>query len=446
MAGLNHNAQRTHGFENLTVEGSIPAELRGTLYRVGPGLVERFARSVHPFLADGLITAVKIADQPVGASDLVRSEKFLEEDRAGHALYDYNAPFHRRLYNGVTRTVKNTGNTHVLSWQNRVFALMEQGQPVEFDAKDLSTIGSTDLDILNGSFSAHPHRVEARKTTYNFGINGRHVEVYALPDSGQIRLLCRFRPPWASLIHDFIVTDRHLLFFIDPGKLVVWRALLGMRDFTKYFQWDEEESSTIVVIPIDNPDQVTRIEVDPFRVWHFANAYEVGDEILVDAFRHRNIDVLNSPTELTNDIPQPELYRFRIKPGSKQFADEKLGSVPSEFPSVNPQVVGAEHHHIWMQTYADAEGTEGFARFDIGTGRYSRYFAPEGHLTSEPMFVPDGTDEATGWVLQLTKDAERNQSYLAIHDAQTVGAEPQARLWFNQAIPATFHGIFVPNQ
>ena len=451
MTGLNHNIRRTHGFENLTVEGELPDGLRGTLYRVGPGLVDKFGRKVHPFLADGLITAVDIGARPRGACELVKSEKYLQEERLGRDLYSPNAPALRRIYNGLTGQVKNTGNTNVLSWQGRLFALMEQGQPVEFDAAGLATLGSRDLGVIRGSFSAHPHRVERLKTTFNFGIHRRDIVVYALPDRGAISVLCRFRAPWASLIHDFCVTDRHVLFFIDPGKLVVWRAILGGKDFSRYFHWDETAASTIVVIPLNAPEDQIWIEVDPFRVWHFANAFERGGEIIVDAFRHENIDIMKSPTQAPEpgQIADPELYRFRIDPAAGSFRGEQLAQGASEFPVVNPHFTGAEHRYIWMQIYKDGGGNEGFGRYDLKTGERLRYEAPEGHFTSEAMFVPrdgdgsGGGDEAAGWILQLTRDDAAERSYLGIFDAARIGEPPLAKLWFDQAIPATFHGSFV---
>ena len=49
---------REHGFEPLVIEGKLPAGLRGTLYRNGPG---QFGiggtRYTHPFEADGAVTA-----------------------------------------------------------------------------------------------------------------------------------------------------------------------------------------------------------------------------------------------------------------------------------------------------------------------------------------------------------------------------------------------------
>ncbi|MCK5727420.1 MAG: carotenoid oxygenase family protein, partial [Thiotrichaceae bacterium] len=389
MNTLNHNLKQTHRFKTLRVEGQIPDSLRGTLYRTGPGLVERFGKNNHPFLADGAITAIRIEEQAKGACNIIKTNKFMEEEKAQQSLYDMNAPFHRRLYNGLTHTVKNTGNTNILAWNNKLFALMEQGKPVEFNRTDLETIGTNNLGIIQGSFSAHPHRVDSLKTTFNFGINGRDIEVFALHDNGKINIISRFKAPWAGIIHDFMVTEKHIIFFIDPAKLVIWRAMLGLKDFTKYFHWDEKESTQIVVIPLNDPEKHTILEVDSCRVWHFANAYEEGNTIVVDAFKHKNIDVLIKPTELDSDIPAPELCRFILSMKDKTVTEENMPISIAEFPIVNPSYMGKKHRYIWTQTYSDKSGNEGFSRYDTKAQEQKRWFAPNNHLVSEAIFVPE---------------------------------------------------------
>ena len=61
---------REHGFEPLELEGTLPAELRGTLYRNGPGQFGQFGtRYSHPFEGDGAITAIRIENgRALGAS------------------------------------------------------------------------------------------------------------------------------------------------------------------------------------------------------------------------------------------------------------------------------------------------------------------------------------------------------------------------------------------
>lgn len=443
MSTLNHNLKQTHNFKPLRVEGEIPQKLRGTLYRTGPGLIERFGNKVHPFLADGAITAVQLKGKPEGACNIVKTDKFMKEEAMQKPLYDVNASSLQRLYNGLTRSIKNTGNTNILAWNEKLFALMEQGKPVEFNPDSLETIGTNNLGVIQGSFSAHPHRIDSLKTTFNFGIKGKTIEVFALHDNGHITVISRFSAPWAGIIHDFVATEKHIIFFIDPAKLVAWRAVLGLKDFSKYFYWDEKESTQVVIIPINNPARQITLEIDPFRVWHFANAYDEGNTIVVDAFKHKNIDVLTKPTELDSDIPAPELCRFVLSLADKKVTEEKMPISIAEFPIVNPKYMGKKHRYIWTQTYSDSIGNEGFSRFDMKTQKQERWFAPNNHLVSEAIFVPNTNKEHDGWILQLIQDCDIQQSYLAIFDAIDIGNDPIAKVWFDHPIPATFHGTFV---
>jgi all-trans-8'-apo-beta-carotenal 15,15'-oxygenase len=153
---------RQHGFEPLTVEGTLPPELRGTLYRNGPGQFGQFGtRYSHPFEADGAVTAVRLGEgRALGASRITPSAGLVEERAAGRMLYGLSPPWHRRIRNSLRGRSKNTANTSVMLWQGRLFALMEAARPTELDPEDLAMIGETDLEgTIVSWLSAHPHRV-----------------------------------------------------------------------------------------------------------------------------------------------------------------------------------------------------------------------------------------------------------------------------------------------
>lgn len=71
------------------IAGALPAELRGTLYRNGPGLFSRGGRSKANALdGDGLVQRLAIADGKASYSRrFVRTEKFNAEAEAGRFLY-----------------------------------------------------------------------------------------------------------------------------------------------------------------------------------------------------------------------------------------------------------------------------------------------------------------------------------------------------------------------
>src|SRR5690606_27932451 len=142
-----------------------------------------------------------------------------------------------------------------------------------------------DFGVVRGAFSAHPHRVASIGTTFNFGLRyGKEmlIDLYALPDAGAARWLGTVRAPWMSMVHDFIATERHLVLFIGPVRLVLWRALLGLSDFSKLFRYEPELGARLIVVPLDDIEHPRTFELEPFWVWHFANAFDVDGGISVD--------------------------------------------------------------------------------------------------------------------------------------------------------------------
>ena len=80
-------------------------------------------------------------------------------------------------------------------------------------------------------FSAHPHRVASRRAIYNFGLEyGRKTKLhtYELPDVGPARHLGAIELPGAPMLHDFIATDTHLVFFVSPVRVDIPRMMLQL--------------------------------------------------------------------------------------------------------------------------------------------------------------------------------------------------------------------------
>lgn len=446
---LDHSIRRAHGFEPLRIEGRIPEALRGTLYRTGPGLLERFGKKVgHPFDADGAVTAIRMNAQGAqGATRVVESVEYREEEEAGRFLYGTSASWARQMRNVWTQHKKATGNTNLLAWRGRLFALMENARPEELDAATLDSLGTTDLGVVRDSFSAHPHRVHALKTTFNFGMREKFIDLYALPDEGAARCIGSFEAPWVSMVHDFIATERHLLFVIGPAKLILWRAMLGIGDLSQYFKWDPSLGTMVVVVPLEDTKRITRIHVDPFWVWHFVNAFEDGAKIQLDLCRHETFGAFAAPSSAGPEHSHPEYWRYVVDASRGTFIGAPVWKEPSEFPSVDPTKTGARQRYTFLQTFPDAERHPGVARFDFVTGQVDAYAAPRGHLGVEPVFVPKperDRAEGAGWILQLFQDPNAQRSYLAILDALHLSDGPSAKVWLPEAVPMTFHGIFVP--
>src|SRR5687767_7407734 len=111
---------REHGHEPLDVEGTIPAELRGTIVRNGASMFGAQGRRYdHWFDGDGGLSAVRFADgRATGAARLVQSAGLVEERRAGRLLYGGFGTVQPGLLNRLRGKLKNTGNTSVMHWNH----------------------------------------------------------------------------------------------------------------------------------------------------------------------------------------------------------------------------------------------------------------------------------------------------------------------------------------
>ena len=75
--------------ETPLIEGEIPRDLHGSLYRNGPGLFERGdLRKPHLLDGDGLVQRLSFADGKVRYQNaFVRTAKFVEEEKADAFRY-----------------------------------------------------------------------------------------------------------------------------------------------------------------------------------------------------------------------------------------------------------------------------------------------------------------------------------------------------------------------
>ncbi len=453
---LQQSVSRFHGWEPLRVEGELPAELRGTLLRVGPGLLERFGRRLaHSFEADGALVGLRLhgTSMAEGAVRVVESPGYLAEQAAGRPLFGSAAPWWRRFLNGLKQRGKATGNTSVMHWQGRTYALMEGSRPVEVDARTLKTGEVVDLGgTLGATFSAHPHRVDSLRTTFNFGLDygpKPTVTLYALPDEGAVRRLGQVPLPYNAMVHDFAVTERHAVFIVCPAKLSLARALLAPRDLTTLFRWDPDDSAELVIVPLASPEQFKRVSLDARFVFHLANAQERSGELRVDLVQYPNFDVLTalSAKDGLQRIAPSRLQRVTVDlRAGTLLADEVLSATPCDFPVLPAQQVGQAYSTLWLMT-----GTEGFdgglCRLDVETGAEDRWDPGDGFAPSEPLFVPrpGASRDDEGWLISLVFDGHARESFFAVLDADRPSAGPIARLWMGQPLPLTFHGTFIPS-
>ena len=462
-----------HGFTPLRVDGEIPRALDGTLYRNGPGLFgigEHAYR--HWFDGDGLVTALRVRNGSAeGAARLVQTAGLREERARGRAYFgSYGTKAPGRFFNpwralrSVREGGKNPANTSMLAWRERLFALCEVGLPVEIDPETLMTIGDTDLDgAVSRAFSAHPHRIAKSGAIYNVGTRiGRpnELEITVLRPDGTAARVTSVRLDHPTMVHDFALTERHLVVFVAPLEIALFRVLFGGAAFADAHQWRPERGTEVIVVPLDAPSSPVRFRTDAFWAWHVANAFErgsgAGSELVIDVVRY---DSYPATARWLEGIPRGApigeadgyLERVVLDPRRRTLRHERRRDRTGEFPRVAPSVDAARYRALYQLEHSSADaGRRGppdtIVRVDVEAGTLDEHrFAPH-EWPSEAVFVPrpGSTGETDGWLVSLVYDADADTSAWWIFDAAHVSDGPLGRAWLEHHVPLGFHGAWRP--
>lgn len=452
------------------VEGTVPTDLVGTLYRNGPGLLERGGVPLaHPFDGDGMICAFRFENGRVHFRNrYVRTAGFLEEEKANRLLY--RGVFGTQkpggwLANFLDTRVKNIANTHVIYWGGKLLALWEASLPHRLDPVTLETIGLDNLDGLlkeSDAFAAHPRFDPQMQRLVNFGVKpglSTRITLYEFDASGQCVSQPVFQIPGFAFIHDFALTPNYAIVFQNPVQLNPLPYLLGLRGAAQCIQFNAQEPTRVWLLPRrgGTPQMLT---MPACFVFHHANAYEAGDEIHVESIAYSHFPNLEPGTDFREvnfaALPSSLLWRIQLNPKTKAVDWQVVSDRPCEFPVVHPAKVGQPYRYTYLAAGHDPKTNaplQALWRCDRQTGEEQFWSAAPRGFASEPIFVPRGLQkgdflwqgaqgEEDGWLLQVVYDASCHKSQLLIFDAAAIGAGPVARLRLKHHIPYGLHGSF----
>lgn len=435
----------------LAVSGRLPAALHGALLRNGPN--PQFP-SDHPgahwFTGDGMLHAVRLADGRAAYSNRwVRTPKFLAEREAGRALYGGyagrldEAPAARDFRGGVA-------NTHIVFHAGRLLALEEQHLPVEIEPATLQTRGFCDWGgALTGPFTAHPKLDPETGEMIFFGYHANAPRgaglLWGVVDrTGRLARLERFAAPYASMVHDFIVTARHVVFPIMPLTASLARQERGQSPYL----WEPGCGTQVGVMRRDAGCASLRwVRGETGFVFHVMNASEVGDRLIADLVEHAS-PALFPRADGRPDAADPcgRLTRWTLPLDgtTDRLRSERLDDLACEFPRIDDRRAGLSSRHGWMSASRGAKTLDAVAHRDAATGRIELWTCPDGDAVSEPVFVPRGGDEGDGWLLAIAWRGREAASDLVVLEACDVARGPVACVRLPQRVPFGFHGSWVP--
>lgn len=445
------------------ISGSLPPQLRGTLYRNGPACLERGGQKVgHWFDGDGAVLAVHFTSEGAKAVyRYVQTEGYQAEVKANQYLFpNYGMTVPGPFWNNWGKDVKNSANTSVLALEDKVLALWEGGLPHALDPNTLETFGTDQLENLSSGspFSAHPKVDPETGEIYNFGaIPGSEVtlQVYKSQPNGKVVQTASIELDGLSVIHDFVLAGRYLVFFVPPVRVQLLPVLFGFKSFSDAMQWKPELGTEIIVLDRATLSVVSRTKTDAWYQWHFANGYETEDGTVVTEFaRYADFTTNQYLKEIPTGNPSvsvnANLWQLKLDPKTGNILDSQpLVERHCEFPVVDASRVGKSHQDTYFAIMREGVDSQkelfgAIARYHHPTSTLTIADAGENRYPSEPIFAPNPESNQSGWLLTVVYDGNEHQSEVWIYQSDQLEQEPICRLRLPQVIPHSFHGNWKP--
>ncbi len=471
------------------ITGALPTELVGTLYRNGAGRWSIGSERIESiFDTDGMVSAFVLDGHGIRFRNrFVRTKHYQRSLAAGLPTgrgMAYQRPGGVRA--NAFRLPTNTANTNVMINADRLLALWEGGRPHELDLDTLETIGMCDLGgALKGpvaAYSAHYTYDPVSGTKVNFGFDpyfprldmrgvlhgpgrGRRLRelaselvprprlrLYETDARGVTRYQRAVPLPGLGLVHDMALTQHYAVFVVSPLRINPL-ALTGYASFWDSMRFDADQPAYFVLAPRDG-GPVRTVATEPFFHWHFTNAYDDGDDVVVELPRfapHSFAGMKNYTAHIRSDGAQlaaagPDpvvLTRFRISAAGR-VRSEPLADFGCEFPQIDQRRSTLRQRYSYVVLQDPTRfGGQGIARIDHQTGA-DQIHCPDGNMLVEPVFVPrpGSSSEDDGWVLTVGYQESTHRSRLMIFDAARLADGPIAEAWLPFHVPMSYHGTF----
>jgi carotenoid cleavage dioxygenase-like enzyme len=450
--------------DDLTaVAGEIPRDLDGIYLRNTENPLHPAFKTYHPFDGDGMLHVVGFRDgKAFYRNRFVRTEGFAAENDASGPLWPGLAEpvqYAKRDEGWGARTLmKDASSTDVIVHRGIALTSFYQcGDLYRIDPYSANTLGK---ESWHGRFpsdwgvSAHP-KVDPRTGEllfFNYSKQDPYMRYGVVDASNELAHYVDIPLPGPRLPHDMAFTENYAILndfplFWDP------RLLEHNVHLPRFYP---ELPSRFAVIPRrgDTAD-IRWFEADPTFVLHFVNAYEDGDEIVLDGFFEHDpqpLDTGGTKWEkifrfLALDRLQSRLHRWRLNLVTGAAKEESLSETITEFGTMNPDYLTATYRYSYAASGKPGWFLfDGLVKHDLLTGNQERYSFGDGVYGSETQMAPrvGSAGEDDGYLVTLTTDMNADASYCLVFDAARVADGPVCKLQLPERISSGTHSTWVP--
>ena len=438
---------------DMEIRGSIPKDLAGHFLRVGPNPVHIFSeQAYHTFDGDGMIHSIEFRDGSAQYRNrFVQTEGFKHEQQRGDWVYkgmnSMMDPTPSRIPEGAPAD-KNLANTALAFHNNTLYALHEPSQPTIIQLPGLETEGATDFNgKLQHPFTAHPKvdQHSGEMLTFGYAFEVPYVNYSVIDAAGELVHSTPITIEKPVFMHDFAATEKFSLFLDFPITLDIERAMAG----GPALDFEPEHGSRIGVIPRLGTDADVRwFDVGTCSVIHTANAWDEGDDIVLQASRSKTSDIAGAGLAAENlEDTQGQLYQWRINLKTGAVREQLLSEVRCDFTRVNDALICHKTRYVYGAVFNPTRPFtfDGVMKFDNETHTTVTYNYGEKRFGGEVVFAPKlgSQTEDDGYLICFVQDETEDQSECLILDAQDVAAGPVATILVPYRVPYGFHASWV---
>ena len=448
--------------QDLPIRGTFPQWLTGTLIRTGPA---KFEVGEHPFKHwfDGLAMLHRFAfvgGRVCYLNRYLHSQAYDQATATGViSRREFATDPCRTLFQRVTswffpEPFTDNGSVNIAQWHDVMVALTETRLPVRFDPETLTTVGLREYGghVKGAVSTAHPHFDRTRRCHYtylvDFGWRSKYHVVAIDDTTGKETVVATIPVDRPAYMHSFGMTQRYLILTEFPLVVNPLKLLLSGQPFIQNYQWQPERGVRLHIVEKDSGRLVRSVRGEPFFAFHHVNAFEDGDEILLDIVTRDDASIIDQLylDKLRANVavdPTGKLMRFQITPGKEVFG-EQLTDVTIELPRFDyGHRAGVRHRFVYGAAQAaTGQFFDSLVKIDLDQNRTASWHEA-GCYPGEPIFVadPKAANEDDGVILSIVLDTRRGASFLVILNASTF--TELARAEAPHHIPFSFHGNYL---
>ncbi len=453
----------TYDAWDMPVEGEIPEDLSGVYIRNTETAVFEPIKRYHPFDGDALLHSISFDNGEARyASSFVKTDGFLAEQEAKRSLW---AGITEHPSNaiadhgwGARSMMKDNASTDVIVHRGRALASFYQcGDLYALDPITLADLGR---ESWGGRFplegvSAHPKLDEhtGELLFFNYSVDAPYMHYGVVDRRGELTTYIDIPLPGPRLPHDMAFTENwsilnDLPLYWDPEALAGgYYSNTFNRDMPSRFALVPRHGTT---------DDIRWFEAEPTFVLHWTNAYEDGDEVVLDGFFQHNPTARGVPRftgphkgfeTLDMNVLEARHHRWRFNLTTGDCTEEPLSDRCAEFPMINGRHGGRPYRYSYQARCTHGLfAFDGLIKYDAVTGTEELLTFDDGVFVSETVMAPrDGSNgEDDGYLVTFASDLVNDISDCYVIDAARVADGPIARIRLPERISSGTHSTWAP--